>query len=225
MVLSLTNSLLGSFATFPLRDPALEKLRAQDAAVRSKIGELSEVRGKNTSLKIDTHYRHGPDGKLYAVGATISSTQKIRIGKVDEQEKNQPTDSIAPSPAKPATSVSLADFLPPRIALRPSDQVELFASEPREGLVKADNKAPPLIDYVQITGPDNSYYTLANPAISLDPSKAARQAADYAAAVHTASLEYESDGLHKAAASVAGLYDAKVKSSLFRQADLLDIAA
>tara|TARA_B100001123_G_C15276085_1_gene1012234 strand:+ start:434 stop:1228 length:795 start_codon:yes stop_codon:yes gene_type:complete len=113
-------------------DPNVAAARQTDSRVRSDAQSKAAEHGAGANTTIRYSYDVGPDGQLYASGATISSSTRSRgdanrLDGLRDAENALDAQSVLPSPygvpAKPG------DFTPPRALLSPADEVAIFGAE------------------------------------------------------------------------------------------------
>lgn len=105
-------------------------LRAADGSVRAQAGKAQVQAGVGATVTTRYSYEVGPDGKLYATGATISSSKRTLSSRdaglplEDQQSIYQQAFSFLQSiPQK------LSDLLRPKLGMSAADEAVLYGSE------------------------------------------------------------------------------------------------
>lgn len=187
----------------------LNQLRFADTQIRNKVQAEIASAPKDASTTINYKYAAGPDGKLYAVDATITTTRKIRgprspLGKDDAFNNDSGRSALNPNYFA-GNGQKFSDLYSPRLGLSPADQAIIFGQEVGEAVANARLRASdtgvrtheglhlkssgglavglPEFDLVQ--GPDGGFYAIGGKVdlqttSTSDPIKAARQARDFA---------------------------------------------
>ena len=123
---SLNNLLAASFGSGG--DVAARGLRAADSSVRAQAQQASAQGGAGSSVTTQYTYEVGPDGQLYATGATVT-TSKRTAGPREAGVPLAQQEGVAGQPLQLARQPkSLADFVNPRPSLSPSDEAAIFGS-------------------------------------------------------------------------------------------------
>lgn len=123
----LNNLIATSFAN-PESAAAAQAARISDMNLRADAARAAAKAGAGANVNIQYQYAVGPDGQLYASGATVSTSRK---GRADEALLDPSLRSGAPSQPlnlQDARPRSFADLLAPRASLSPADEAAIFGS-------------------------------------------------------------------------------------------------
>lgn len=126
-------SLNAIYAAAFAQNPAaaeISALRASDANIRSQAQKQLSQAGVGATVSTHITYTVGPDGQLYATGATVSAQKRTQgvpqPGRpLKDQETGTPFNFLVPDRG-PKT---LSDWLRPKPRLAPADEADLFGSD------------------------------------------------------------------------------------------------
>lgn len=108
------------------------KMRAADNDIRAQMQRKAASQG---AVITDVNYTVGPDGQMYATGATVTTTKrtagpKTSLGVDDPRyanlpQRNNPGQNPANDNRQSTQRLSFGDILPPRLNISPFDLARL----------------------------------------------------------------------------------------------------
>ncbi len=119
------------------QDTQAARLAQLDASVRSDALRKSSAAGVGATTTTDIKYETGPDGKLYAVGGSVTTTKRfsgtsdevnaVRSGAIDPSELRgrRASDADNDNSNVPTRPISFADLAAPEISLSPYEFAKL----------------------------------------------------------------------------------------------------
>ena len=133
----------------PQQDAQTQQLRQLDATVRSDAARRAASAGAGATATTDIKYELGPDGKLYAVGGTVTTSRRVqgtaeelrdvRSGAIDPSQLRggrRATDPANDNRDDPARPVSFADLAAPTFNLSPLEFAQLQEEQQRDDSLK-----------------------------------------------------------------------------------------
>ena len=124
---SYLNSILASSFANPRSAQAAQSARIADMNLRADAARAAAQAGPGATTNIQYQYSTGPDGQLYATGATISSSRRTRGADQLLPPELQRAPSAQPI-LEDARPRRFGDVQPVRPLLSPADEAAIFGS-------------------------------------------------------------------------------------------------